>query len=113
MTSNDDLTVIKLSSPSDIVTALPVILGFHPAESLVVMCLRGPRRRKGLTLRVDLPGREHYEAVAEDMAHRAERDGASTVIGVCYTEAPDAAGTLPRHDLVDALTGALGRRHIG
>jgi Domain of unknown function (DUF4192) len=35
--------VVKFSSPVDIVGAIPSMLGFHPAESLVVMCLRGPR----------------------------------------------------------------------
>lgn len=113
MTTNDDPTVIRLSSPPDIVTALPVLLGFHPAESLAIMCLRGPRRRNGLTMRIDLPDPKHYGAVAEDLAHRAERDGASTVVGTCYTEASDVDGDLPRRDLIDALTGALKRRDIG
>ena len=112
MTTNDDLTVIKLSSPSDIVTAMPVILGFHPAESLAVMCLRGPRRRKSLTLRIDLPDPQHYDAVTEDLAHRAERDGAAAIIGVCYTEEPDSRGELPRRDLIDILAGAARSRGI-
>jgi hypothetical protein len=112
MTTDDDLTVIKLSSPSDIVAALPVVLGFHPAESLTVMCLRGPRRRKSLTLRIDLPGPKHYGAVADDLAHRADRDGAGAVIGVCYTEAPDVDGDLPRRDLIDALADAVRSRGI-
>lgn len=101
-----------MSSPSDIVAALPVMLGFHPAESLVVMCLRGPRRRNGLTMRIDLPDPEHYAAVADDLAHRAERDGAATVVGVCYTAGQDVDGELPRRALIDALASALTRRGI-
>ncbi|HEX6337782.1 MAG TPA: DUF4192 domain-containing protein [Jiangellaceae bacterium] len=113
MTTNEDRTVIKLSSPSDIVTAMPVLIGFHPAESLAVMCLRGPRRRIGLTMRMDLPDPEHVDVVAEDLAHRAERDDAETIVAVCYTEAPDVDGDLPRRDLIDSLTAALERRNIG
>jgi hypothetical protein len=113
MTTNEDPTVIKLSSPSDIVTALPVVIGFHPEESFAVMCLHGPRRRIGLTMRMDLPGPEHDDVVAEDLAHRAERDGAATIVAVCYTEAPDVDGDLPRRELIDALTGALKPRGIG
>lgn len=112
MTTNDQ-TVIKLSSPSDIVTALPVLIGFHPSESFAVMCLRGPRRRIGLTMRLDLPDPRHDDAVAADLAHRAERDGADTVVAVCYTESPDVDGDLPRRDLMGALTGALKPRGIG
>ena len=112
MTTNEDRTVIKLSSPSDIVTALPVLIGFHPSESFAVMCLRGPRRRIGLTMRMDLPDPEHDDVVAEDLAHRAERDDAETVVAVCYTETPDVDGDLPRRELMDALTGALKPRGI-
>jgi hypothetical protein len=113
MTTNEERTVIKLSSPSDIVTALPVLIGFHPAESFAVMCLHGPRRRIGLTMRMDLPDPEHDDVVAEDLAHRAERDGAATIVAVCYTEAPDVAGDLPRRELMTALAGALKPRGIG
>ena len=112
MTSKDQ-TVIKLSSPSDIVTALPVLIGFHPAESFAVMCLHGPRRRIGLTMRMDLPDPEHDEIVAEDLAHRAERDGAATIVAVCYTETPDLDGDLPRRELMAALTDALKPHGIG
>ena len=113
MTPNNELTVIKLSSPSDIVTAVPVVLGFHPAESLVVMCLSGPRRRQGLTMRIDLPEPQHDDTLAADLVHRAERDDAEAVVAVCYTESPDVDGDLPRRDLIDTLTGAFGRRNIG
>ncbi len=112
MTTNEDQTVIKLSSPSDVVAALPVVLGFHPAESVAVMCLRGPRRRKSLTLRVDLPDQEQYAAVADDLADRAKRDGAGAIIAVCYTEAPDVNGDLPRRELIDALAAEMRSRRI-
>jgi hypothetical protein len=112
MTPHTDQTVIKLGSPADIVAAVPVSIGFHPAESLVVMCLHGPRRRGGLTMRSDLPEPRHHNALADDLAQRAERDGASAVIAVCYTDAPDASDDLPRRELIYALADALDRRGI-
>jgi hypothetical protein len=55
MTSVSSRPVVRLTSPGDIVAAVPSLCGFVPTESLVVLSLRGPRRRLGLTVRVDLP----------------------------------------------------------
>src|SRR3954469_15454362 len=49
-----DQPVLKLRRPDDVLTAVPYLLGFHPQRSLVVLGLHGPRRRVGVTLRVDL-----------------------------------------------------------
>ena len=43
--------VVKLTTPADLVGIVPWLVGFHPEESLVVIYLRGPRLRTGLTLR--------------------------------------------------------------
>ena len=80
--------VVKFSSPVDIVGAIPSMLGFHPAESLVVMCLRGPRQRTGLTMRVDLVDPEYDERFAAETAARVAADKAGAAIVVCYTDAP-------------------------
>jgi hypothetical protein len=47
--------VARLSGPGEILAVLPSLCGFTPHESLVLLSLRGPRRRLGLTARVDLP----------------------------------------------------------
>lgn len=49
-----DQPVLKLRRPDDVLTAVPYLLGFHPQHSLVVLGLRGERRRVGVTMRVDL-----------------------------------------------------------
>jgi hypothetical protein len=48
---------ILLTSPDDILGAVPYLLGFHPAESLVVIAFsgRGARGRLRVTTRWDLP----------------------------------------------------------
>ncbi|MFC4531960.1 DUF4192 domain-containing protein [Sphaerisporangium dianthi] len=50
-------TPILLTSPDDILGAVPYILGFHPADSLVVIAFagRGVRGRLRVTTRWDLP----------------------------------------------------------
>ncbi|HWI33694.1 MAG TPA: DUF4192 domain-containing protein [Lapillicoccus sp.] len=46
-------TTIRLRGPADIITVLPYHLGYRPADSLVVVCLRA--NRIGVVGRVDLP----------------------------------------------------------
>ena len=46
--------VVRLSSPADIIAMIPYMLGFHPANSLVIVAMR--ERRPVLNVRVDLPG---------------------------------------------------------
>jgi hypothetical protein len=70
---------ITLTSPADIVAAVPHLCGFVPTESLVAVSLR--RKRIGLTLRVDLPPDEAADEVAARLAH----DGADGVVLVVYS----------------------------
>ena len=47
--------VLTLCSPAEVLATVPYMLGFQPADSVVLISLRGPRQRVGLTLRADLP----------------------------------------------------------
>lgn len=49
-----DMTKITLSSPQDVIAAVPHLLGFHPADSLVVVATNS--RRLAGAFRYDLPG---------------------------------------------------------
>jgi hypothetical protein len=102
--SND---VIRLGSPGDLVGAVPHLLGFVPAESLVVVCLHGPRRRVGLTMRFDLPASRDERAFAMEVSHRAEREQATALFIVLFTAAAGRAGGLPRRRLMDQLAAAI------
>jgi hypothetical protein len=104
--------LVKFSSPVDIVGSIPSLLGFHPAESIVVMCLRGPRRRTGLTMRIDLIDPKYDESFAKETARRVAADDATAAIVVCYTEGSDDQDRLPRAGLVDELVGQLLRRGV-
>jgi Domain of unknown function (DUF4192) len=46
---------VRLSSPADVLAVVPHLLGFHPAQSLVVVGAGGPRQRIELGFRYDLP----------------------------------------------------------
>jgi Domain of unknown function (DUF4192) len=113
MAATPKRVVVKLGTPADIVGAMPSFIGFHPSESLVVMCLHGPRRRNGLTMRFDLPAVRHHRSMAFDITTRVTKERAGSVILVCYTAAVDVDGDLPRADLVERLGRQLGVCDIG
>jgi hypothetical protein len=104
--ADDALTVVRLRGPADILGVLPYRLGFHPSESLVLVCLEGRRRRDRLVMRVDLPEARDDEQVAADLAARVRHVGASAVVAVVYTEVLDGR-RLARAGLVTALSDAL------
>ena len=92
------------------VAFVPHVCGFVPTESLVVMSLRGPRRRVGLTLRFDLPGSAALAAAAAEVTARVVHDGGSEALLFVWTE---EAGELVRADLVEAVTDALEEAGVG
>ncbi|NHC44465.1 DUF4192 domain-containing protein [Motilibacter sp. K478] len=109
-------TVVRMTSPADLVLALPHLLGFPPQESLVVGCLTGPRRRLGLVMRLDLPGPEDERGVAAEVVERARRQGADDVFVVCVTArrgGETGREGLAYRGLVDALLAGLRAVGIG
>lgn len=81
--------VVRVTTPGQLVAALPVSLGYTPSESLVVVCCHEPRGRLGLTMRVDLPEPEHEDALVAQVDAVVRRQHATRVVLVVYTEAPD------------------------
>ena len=108
-------SVVRISGPADILGVLPYRIGFHPSESLVVVCLEGPRRRDRLVMRVDLPAPAEQRGVVADIAERVAHVGASSSVVVVYTEDADAGRGRTRlagAGLVQALRSAFRRREI-
>jgi Domain of unknown function (DUF4192) len=94
---------VRLTSPADVLAAIPHLLGFHPAQSLVVIGAGGPRDQVELGFRYDLPDPPDPQATRRIAEHAvavlAER-GAATVIAVGYGQ-----GRLVT-PLIDAFSGA-------
>lgn len=84
-----DPMVLTLRSPADVLEAVPYLLGFQPADSLVVLGLRGPRRRLGVTVRLDLVGATEVHAVAAHLTGALRADRSAEVILVAYGSEPD------------------------
>ena len=104
--------VVRLRGPADVLSSVPHLLGFHPSESLVIMCLSGPRRRQRLIMRVDLPEAADEALMAVELAERVAHGGADSVVIICYTTSPDAVGKLPGARLVEQLAELLADRDI-
>ena len=98
--------VARLSGPGDILAVLPSLCGFPPTESLVLLSLRGPRRRLGLTARVDLPDPPDEPGLAAICADRMAADGASCVVVVVLSERGRRGG------LVGAVRDGLAERGV-
>lgn len=115
MTSSEldgEPTIVKIGSPADMVGIIPYLIGFQPTESLVASCLHGERQRTGTTMRVDLPPPADTIGYAEELAGRVAHENADEALVVCYTGACDVDDELPRCELIDAVTDALGAEGI-
>ncbi len=102
MTSTDDSTV-RLTGRRGLLAAIPSMLGFHPQESLVMVCLTGPRRRLGPVIRLDLEAPAGGSAACEQLRFIAGRH-ADEVALVCYTEQTRTPALV--YDVADILAGS-------
>ncbi|MFG1923996.1 DUF4192 domain-containing protein [Cryptosporangium sp. NPDC048952] len=76
---------VRLTTPPEIVRAIPSLLGFHPRSSLVVLGLAGRRLRLRMTMRVDLPPPGLEAVVAEQVAARLSAEDVCACVVVLFT----------------------------
>ena len=108
----DPLT-LRLSNPGDLVATVPVLMGFHPVDSLVLIALGGrSRRRIGLTVRLDLPPPDVVgatsgvaEAAVQALFADTPEEAAVIVIGPVEPAPPDG-------ELVDRVVAGLAARGV-
>jgi hypothetical protein len=78
--------VVKAGSPRDLLGVIPLLLGFMPEASLVVIGVGPPRDRVRVTLRYDLPDPPDEDVTADLVAHavgvlRSQRLRAAIAVG--------------------------------
>ncbi len=100
---------VRVSSPADVLAVVPHLLGFHPAQSFVVLGAGGPRRQVELGFRYDLPDPPDAATAADIASHAVavltERR-AGTVIGIGYGPGPLVT------PVADALAAAVRRSRL-
>lgn len=101
---------VTLRGPAQIVAAVPYLVGFHPAGSLVVVGLQGDPRAVCLTLRVDLPPVDDRAELCSALALHLSHAGAHTAIAVVFSEQP---GERPEAGLIAVLGEATRDEGIG
>lgn len=102
---------LKINTPADLAAVVPLILGFHPEDSLVMLCLGDQSTQSGPHLRIEHPHTpEDLIEIARVLGQIAAQHGSPTTTWavVSYTEdqndARDALLTLAA-----MLTGSTGQ----
>ena len=122
MTTTDDTTTVRLSGRRGLLAAIPAMLGFHPQESLVMICLSGPRRRVGPVIRVDLDdptgaGPSGPDGPVSQFRAHARRYSDEVAL-VCFTDRPGRSAMFEQVltglqaggiNILDAVMVRLGR----
>jgi hypothetical protein len=85
-------TTFSISEPREILGLVPYRMGFVPRNSVVMLSLRGARRRIGLLTRMDLPAPQHAEELARVLVHHLLRDEASAGLFMVYSDHADPLG---------------------
>lgn len=95
----EDIDIIRIAGTDDILGVVPAVLGFHPTDSVVIVCLAGKHGRVGPVIRCDISadGRLAKEAIGA-LVGPASRY-ADAVIVITYG--------LPHIENIDALTTAI------
>jgi hypothetical protein len=97
--------IARLTTPAQMVAALPLQLGYVPTESIVVVCCHEPRGRMGLTMRFDLPAASLEGVLADEIEQRVRQQESTRVLIVVYT---DEGPGLARTSLVSDLRQRFG-----
>jgi len=97
-------TATELTSPHDLLTAVPFMVGYHPKDSLVVMALQ--KNKVTMAMRVDFPEAEDMASVSATIAGHLTREKADEAIIVGYLPT-DAIDTDPL-EIVRSIIGLQG-----
>lgn len=105
-----DRPVLRVREPGELVSSIPLVMGFHPRDSLVLISGGGPSsRRLGLMVRVDLPLPEHESLMAESVVSSLLRDKRS---GAAVIVVGSGEPGRQRRELVELVQAELGRHDV-
>lgn len=91
--------VHKMTTPGDLVSALPAMFGFMPKDSIVVLCFSGEKNRLGMRARIDIPHIKQLVAL-DNLAQMLSKNKAERVMLISLADDP-------AEEAVDYLADAL------
>ncbi|WP_293784248.1 DUF4192 domain-containing protein [uncultured Aeromicrobium sp.] len=95
MTRPGDPPVYRAHTFEDLLNAVPTLFGFVPRESIIGLCVSGPRNRFGFRLRIDIPHRRSQDVqVAAHVAEHLRRNADDAVILIGLSQHPAVAEEL-------------------
>lgn len=83
----DNSPTVSITDAAGLIAAVPLLLGFRPTDSLVVLCVRN--RRLGPVMRVDLPPPADAVPVGSYLVEQSCRHGDAVAI-LAFSGSPDA-----------------------
>lgn len=84
-----DVTKLRAAEPGELLQLVPYLLGFHPSESLVLVCLR--ERRVVCTARVDVAAVRDVEDVVALVQRLAASTRLDSLVAIVYAAADNIA----------------------
>jgi hypothetical protein len=100
-----DVPVLRINGPAELLDAVPYLLGFHPAASLVIVGLN--QSRLVVTVRLDLADVAARDVLADAVA-AMHRGGSAQLVAAVYHAGP-VERPLPWHAAALALTDEAAR----
>lgn len=104
---------ITLSKPEDLLAAVPSLLGFRPADSVVLLARSSSGKKIEKCVRADLPPPEHAEQLAHQLIDAVAATRPSAVLIAIIGDGPEDDGPLPHQELTTALRDELSGRGVG
>ena len=101
-------TATELTSPHDLLAAVPFMVGYHPKDSLVVMAL--VENKVAMAMRVDFPELDSLDAMSEIIASHLMRERATEAIIVGYL--PEEFPTLGVANALSIINDRLSAHQI-
>lgn len=97
-----------LTSPHDLIAAIPFLIGYHPTDSLVIVSLK--EDCVGMAMRVDYPSIEAVDSTEafDALVYHLVREGAEGALVVAYVPEDRCDGA----EILENISTALARAEI-
>ena len=98
-----------LTSPHDLLAAIPFLIGYHPSNSLVLVAIK--EGTVSMAMRVDYPSQQNSDAY-DLLAHHIKLDGAESALMIAYVPTETGEGIATGAEVLGYLAISLLKNAI-